>query len=338
MAREHVRKNMSIGVGLEVTPGTEVDPTIFFPFMGDMGLKVAKGWLTRDDEAFGIIDAYPPDGGRVTINGVPLQVKLNPEVGMFPLYAVMGKCTSVQQGSSVAYKHTFETTVQDALPPSFTWEVDDTVDYLRASMMRLSDLELTFDAEGHVIVNTTWGGSIMRKLDEGDVTTPSFSTIRLYKFDDVLIKIGDRQTFANQLTYDQIENMSIKLNRPVVPVPTFNRLSYNTKFALEQGRQSIGNQFAMRFEDSDMRDLFWSSTTQPDSGAEYKSLEIQFIGDQIASTGFYYTTKLMFPIILISDHAVSGESLIEAITFDTFYDPLAGYFMQAEITNTMTSI
>jgi len=39
MAREHVRKNMSIGVGLEVTPGTEVAPTTFFPFMGDMGLN-----------------------------------------------------------------------------------------------------------------------------------------------------------------------------------------------------------------------------------------------------------------------------------------------------------
>jgi len=338
MAREHVRKNMSIGVGLEVTPGTEVAPTTFFPFMGDMGLKVGKGWLTRDDEAFGIIDAYPPDGGRVTIDGVPLNFKLNPEVGMFPIYAVLGKVTSVQQGSTIAYKHTFETTDQDALPPSFTWEVDDTVDYLRANTMRMSDLKLTFDASGHVIANTTWGGSIARKIDEGDVTIPAYSAIRLYKFDDVLIKVGDRQTFANQVTYSQIESMDINLNRPVTPVPTFNRQAYNTKFALETGRQSTGNQFVLRFIDSTMRDLQWSSTTQPDSGAEYKSLEVQFVGDQIGTTGYYYTTRLLFPLILISDHAISGESLIETVTFDTFYDPLAGYFMQGEITNTKTSI
>jgi len=335
---EHIRKNQYIGIGLEATPGTEVDPDIFFPFTGDLGAQCAKAWLTRNDEAFGIVDAYPPDGGRITIDDIPLNFKLNPEVGMYPLLAIIGQVSSAQQGSSVAYKHTFTTSAQDALPDSFTWEVYDTVDYYRLSEMRLKTLSLSMTSDGHVMVSTTWTGRIIRKIDSGDATAPSYSTIRLYKFDDIAIYIGDRQTFANQVLYNRIETMDLNLDRSVIGITTLNQQAYTTQFACENGRSSEGNTFVQRYQDATMRDLFWSNSTQPDSGAEYKSLDLRFVGDQIAATGFYYTTQLLFPLIHITDQKSSGESLIETITFNAYYDPLAAYFMTGSIYNTMTSI
>lgn len=335
---ENIRKNQYVGVGRETTPGTEVAPTMFFSFVGDLGARCEKAWLTRDNEAFGIADAYPPDGGRITLDDIPLRFKLNPEVGMFPLLAVIGQVSSAQQGSSIAYRHTFTTSAQDALPPSFTWEVYDTVDYYRLSEMRLKNVSFSLAADGHITVGTSWTGRIVRKIDSGDATTPSYSTLRLYKFDDVYIYLGDRQTFANQALYDRIESLDFAVDRGIEPVNTLNQQAYTTQFAGAGGRRSEGNNFVQRYRDAAMRDLFWSNSTQPDSGAEYKSLELKFVGDQIGATGYYYTTRILLPLIHITDHAVTGESLIETVTFNAYYDPLAGYFIQGEITNTMTGV
>lgn len=316
-----------IGIGKESTFGTPVAATDYFKFTSESLTPSIEELVSA-----GISDIRDePESfeGLGTVAG-DLVTEVRPEAIGFLLNSWFNSISSVQEGATAAYKHTFIPTntpfSDECIVKPFTLEIARDLGSDRAWQLAgcaSNILNFSFGT-GEKILNLTT--SIIGK-SHGFITatTPSFETAEPFRWNQATINIDGSDS-------SHLESLGMTLDNGLVGVPLLNNTKVIGKIMGDAFRMgTITPTFDIESTNIDRYDNFIGFVTKP--------WIITFTGANIEGA-FDYELKITLPKVLYTAFpiAVGGPGrLIVGASGKIKYDSASGFLAKIELTNTKTS-
>lgn len=303
-------KKEAVRLTAEVTPDVwiAVEPDSEFEYklehIDDAGLR-------------GIKSPFPSFPGLKTLTGsIKLPARAR-NIGEF-FQMLLGNPTSVQQGATAAYKHTFlpPTSIQ---PPTFTFFVDRNMSIKKYNGVACKKISLTGPVDGAVMLEAELLG-----LSEaaGAIGVPVFTESEMLEFFHATVKVGG---VANT----DIRSWALSIDNALFAKRVLAQ-SQDARDVLAAGRVEAEGSFVIYFESDTERDKFIANTTN--------SIEFLIEGNT-ADGAFKNTLDVLFPKIHYKAYPYGeSEGLLAAeVEFRAVYDTATSKQLEAYIINTKTS-
>jgi hypothetical protein len=319
-----------VGLGIESTYGTGVDPQVFVDATSD-GFSLdnqpefqntTRSQATHKGEA----GAFSDEGS--------VDLPANPENGMgYLLAAVMGaETTNVidpdNDSTDEVGEHVF--TPSDTLP-SLSAEVDRDTDVVRHVGGGVDTFELSHTAEEML----TASADIIAKepdpkpYESSTQPTPTYSDLRNFRWNDITLSVNgtNRDTDIQEATFTVERNLST------------NFRGERTLSKIEQGERVFSITATLDFEDRDLFNQFLGAADA--SGVQDQLAEIGIDGtwttpETIADTSTGYALRWNQPRNVINTHEANidqNSAVAEDVEFRGLFDPSIGGEAEITLTN-----
>lgn len=304
------------GLTLEASRGTaETTPTKWYPTRGlaelNYGLK-----LLPDTGIRGSQNKYAPIAGIKMGEGkIPLH--LDPQVlGEF-FYSLLGAKSSVQQGATSAYLHTF--TRSGILPPAYTFFMDRSLGVLKYNRGCVKAINLKGSVDGLIEVDAD---VLFQTEASGSIGSPSFPTQRYQSFQNVDFKIaGSSNT--------NVKEWELKIDNGAKALRTLAG-SQDLSDIVAPDLLSIKGSFLIYFANTTERDKFVANTAV--------ALRMLSVGATIASTYKYTVDINVYEAHYDAFPYGEDQGLLAAkASFEGFYSSSDSKAIDVAITNTDTA-
>lgn len=307
-----------LGIGKETTRGTAVAPTRYIAVYPDTELDYKLN-LIEDELVRGVLEKFPPRAGTKEGTGrIRLDVQCD-NVGEL-LLSLLGSVSSVQQGTTPAYKHTFAKSMEIRMP-SYTLHIQRGLNAKQYSMSVVKSMIFTKTVDGKL----TAEADILFKTEEAEAFTlsPTWTTPKPFMFYENKVLIdGVVNTTSIKEWSITIDNGSVtqrvlKGIQDIHDILTFAKL-------LVSGTMSV------YFEDEAQRNKFLANTSA--------SLELLFEGAVISGT-YKETLRILLSEIHYTAYPFGElDGLLGAsVAFNAYYSLATGKTVQVELMNTITS-
>lgn len=311
-----------LGVGLETVYGTEVARTKFVAIKRE-GLKLQQAIKTRDclQAQASPVGWWP--GGKKVVGPTEHNLLFEGYEGL--LKHLFGSASSVQQGATSAYKHTF--TLNNNKPVGLSVELCKDV---KSSVFhggkipggRFAGTE--FDC---VQLGLDW-------LCEDETTPMPTKSTPTFPADLPIIPKGTATVLKLGGASVSVKNWGLNINDPLTDDRYAIGSSRVFKEPVRSGFRGVPGFMEMEFENDTEYAKYVAGTES--------SFEVSYVADQIAATGYYYTFNLKGTRIVFTGDTppVEGPGVIPLkLNFIALYD--VGGSKDAvilELTNTTVSV
>jgi hypothetical protein len=332
------------GIGIEATPGTQVDPSVFIPYedlstKDDDTIVIPKENRGTFDNAYHVV--------RTAADGqVSLKFDAFPEMGLEHLmYGLFGAKSTASGGTSV-YTHSF---TQANTVPTFSVHSGLTTSDTGATKPiprvynygMVDEVKLDFKEKDTVKVDATIESASV-ELD----TTPATPTYasnnpRPFVFPDLVFKIADFGSSAVQDSY--VQTLSLDFKKGV-------QKEWIANGSLGAGVMvpsifELTGKFSKIFTDMQYYKDFLGagSPTKFERTLLYKNVSFELTGDTIESSSptTSYSMSITIPKCLITTNDVkwTGDGMVKNdLDFRAVYDTVSGKTASATIVSGLTSI
>jgi hypothetical protein len=322
-------------LGIESSPGTLIAPSIYL---------LMESLEPKTD----ITDYIPPErrGKRAknytsvrTGTDTKIQLKMDafPEAGLEHLwYLALGGKTSAIQGAGPAYKHTMTQAANLPVASIYkNWESADSGLLPEAyAQCMLDSLSLSVKENDACKVTADF---ISQPIDIGQTDkTQTYPVVKPFVFPHMTFKWSDYGTGVASET--RCTSFDMELKNGVKTKFTANNNLYPSVFKATDFE--VTGKLGIMFEDRTLQKSFLGGTgsqTTVQKTAILKNVEIEMIGELIAST-YYYTQTIKLPRVLISDLSTGDDPVEYQYSITAMEDSVTNKTIDAAVTSKLVSI
>lgn len=324
-SNQFIGRRVSVGVGIETTPGTEVAPTDWFRFLS---LDFQRKTTVIDNEsALGRVEKINDSAIVEQWAEGKLEGKVTDILIGYLLYNMMGsKSTAANADASGTIKdHTLDI-AQVNVAPTITLARKDPLTDRRHGLGTLEDLEISGAAGDWVKLSAT----IKAKAGVSASDTPALVTEREFTIKHVTAKLATNVGGLGAATALAVKSFRIRLNRGATPF--FSAGSVDPS-AMTTGAFEVTGELVLQYTDTTLEDL-WAANTQRALQLSIKNTDVT-IGTS-ANPALVFTA----PRVRLNTFNMSNDldNVIEqTIGFKAELDESAGYMLRAVLTNSKAS-
>jgi len=313
----------SVGIGKASVWGTFTTPTVWAPCRsyavdGENVLIERTGVRQKSGRPL------PSKPGLYNLTGdFQFEVDADDFTGLL-LKGLMGTETVAQQGTTLAYKHTF--TIGDT--PFFSIQVDKDTEAYDVVSAKISSITAACSLGELLLITPSWICNYDRY--QPSPVTPSYSVIDPFTFVQATVSIaGSADSDVDDFSFTVSRGLQVK-----------NVLGDRfTKEPILGGLEVTGT-FTKFFATSTEYRRFWGSTTatQPQASLTAATVSLKFEGDIAAGT-YKYSLEFIFPNVLYTAASVpiaGKDALKQSISFSS-YESAGNDDIKIELVNVTSS-
>ena len=310
-----------LGVALETTPGTPVNPVKYLPYTTCTLHNVVE--VLDDESAKGIRErAWGSVAARTRGEG-DIEILMDVENAPYLIIPALGSYTSqLASGEDSVYEHTIWR--KDGNPPkTLTINFNDTVETRQYAYATVNTLEISF-SDGFA----TLSAGIISKAPTSGSGTKAITEERVLAFKDATIQFGSDLTEAESADPTPLSAFTLTINNNA-EAHYLSGSSSPDHIAL--GQLEIGGNYTLFFEDTTERQAHESQTE--------RAMIVTFTGDDIGSNE-QEEIQIRIPKFHITERSVDSSPagfVTENPTFVVDYDSTEGYSIEIKITNETAS-
>lgn len=237
---QHIGRREAIGLGIEATPGTAVDPQIYLRWL-DNGFQ-NKTNVIENDSAMGVVDevndsdvtarwAEGTIGGKVTSVGIG-----------FLLSAFYGLPTTGAADGNGKYPHTFEMS-QSSIPQTLTISRSNPVEASKHAYAVVDTLEITAETNDYVKVSA----AIKARVGASATLSPAFESELEFTSKNIVTKLASSVAGLGAAT--AVKTSSVKLNQER-PSEAFNPLGTSDEPEFDRLQFTVSGELVIRYTDT----------------------------------------------------------------------------------------
>ncbi len=312
--------NSAVGIGVESTPQTAEDPTLFF------GVK-----SITDDESRTMIERVAVRKRRSTDPGIPgpysvggnwsMEVDAG-NIGQI-LKLALGKSTPTQQGSYDVYSHEF---ILEKTLSTFTLEKDEGgVACRQIAGCMIDTLGFSIGCEGDQILTANVGFKGYKPTEHA-ATSPTFGTITPFTFLDM----GASGVYIAGAGNAYAQSATVNLANNIEEVRTLPNGAF--LYGLSPGRAKVTGSLNLVFGTDAERHRFWGgaaeTTPLPNPGGFGLILKFTSGTEIGSSTGYYYDLEIKCNNVFWTRHGapINGPGVItQSVDFAAYESADAAY-------------
>ena len=245
----HITRREGVGLGIEGTPGTEVDPQTFIRWdVNDLQPKIN---VVEDDSAIGVVDEVSDSEitsrwAEGTIGGKISAI----DMGFFLLchYGILTTGTAV----SGVYPHT-ASVKQSGVPTTLTMAIYSPLQSKRHGYGVIDSLEIEVEQNGWV----NFSGSVKARVGEASSETIALTTQKLFTSKHTTVKIAAAAGDLAAASRIDVLSVKFKSERPataVSPLGTFDEVEFDS------GSYRANGEFVIRLKSSEYDEAFLAGT------------------------------------------------------------------------------
>lgn len=266
MAEQLGRKG-AIGIGVETTPGTAVDPTHWFYEVEASTIKPMETYIPIPDGQGRVEEMLKHKQGQRWGEG-DTTIGLDPTNSVHMFVGILGTISSTTAaGEATVYEHTI--TVSNNTIPAKTYTLSETVGdtfedaYTRATV---NSVEISV-SDGRATAVANW----ISNTAASDTEDPSYTDTTMFVFSDYTIKLGD--TIAAVGSAVPVNEFTLTIARNAEA--RFASGSRDPRTITQKQLQITGS-FTLDLSASTYRDYFTGSGTT-------KAILVEFTGESIGN-------------------------------------------------------
>ena len=322
----------TLGIGIELTPGTPVVASKYLPFVtcNMKGVQEpivdesAKG--VREKNWGAIVGAKKGEGD--------IEAYIDVENAAYLIYPALGVCSSATaSGESDVYEHTITRKASNP-PKTVTIIYNDTQDTRKYAYATINTLELNV-SDGLATISA----NILSKFPASGTGTQAITEERILAFKDYTIKFGSGATgtaalsAATSADATPVRNFTLKINNNA----EVQHLSGDNDIAqVSIGELEIDGEYTLFYESTSERAFY---ETLLESGNAVRAMIVTFSGDSIGNAETE-EIQIKIPNFHIRERGIdTGVSgfITENPTFVAEYDPTEAKSIEIKITNEQAS-
>lgn len=321
MSGVFIGRRDSVGVGIEATAGTAIAPQIWV-----RQLKLAldpKTTVAKNTSALGRVEqqndsAVTEEWAEGSVNGKVCDIS----IGYFLANIFGTNNATAHAGESVVYDNTFQVNSTNT-PPSLTFGRSNPNFAGRYALGTLSDFQLDAKVGDWVQFTST----LMAKIRASASDTVAYVAEHEFTSKHVTVKIASAVSGLSAATALSLKSVQLKISRKS---DRFTPLGAIDPVAFDPNAWTASGQFVLRFSDTTLEALGNANTRQA------MSIAMIDTDDTIGSTSnpslTFTAPKVRLAPITLDDNL--DQPLNQTINFTCELDTVAGYEMQAVLTNT----
>lgn len=304
------------GLKKEVVRGTpEASPAKWYPVLSDSEFKYELQHL-EDMALRGVPEMFVPVPG-VKAGTAKIKMPLDAQtIGEF-LVSLLGSVTSVQQGATPAYKHTF-TRLNNLQKPVYTFFFDRGLSVKAYALSGVKKLTLQGPVDNLIMAEVD---ALFKSESPGAIGTPAFPTQKYLSFQHTTFKIDGVQNL-------NVKTWNLSIDNNALAYRTIST-SQDIVDVLTPGRLKISGGFTIFFQDEVQRNKFLNNTSL--------SLQMLVEGETI-SAPHKYTVDVSLPEVRYTAFPYGEDSglLAAQAEFEAFFNTGQNKAVQVDVTNTDT--
>ncbi|SIS11330.1 phage tail tube protein [Williamsia sterculiae] len=317
-------RRVSIGFGVETTPGTSVAPSFFFKHLS-LDFQRRKTNI-KNESAMGRNEKYNDSADVAFWADGKFEGKVGDISIGYILANVIGApvTTANADASGTVKNHTFDIS-STVLPPALTTTRIDPKTNRRHAMSYISDVEIKIETGGWLTVS----GKISAKKGATGTDTRSFVYEREFTSTHVFAKLANNVAGLAAASEVDVKTITIKLVRPVDP---YIPLHASEPASFDLGEFEISSEVVLRYRNTTYEDLWYNNTIQAFQVTASNT-------DVTIGTATNPTLTFTVPRARVNDFGMNtdlGNYVEQTLTIDGELDTVAGYLVRAVLTNTQT--
>lgn len=315
-----------LGVNIETTPGTAVDPAKYLPYTACTLRNVVE--VLDDESAKGIRERSWGSTAARTRGEGDITILMDVENAPYLLIPALGSVTSsTASGESDVYEHVI--TRKSGNPPkTLTLNFNDTVETRKYTYGVVNTAEISF-SDGYAEIS----GSLLSKAPSTGTGSKDITEETVMAFKDAKIYFGtDLSTAESNYTGDtnskDLSEFSLTINNNAEAQYTSGDSSPSQ---ISMGQFEANGDYTLFFEDTTERAAHENQTL--------RAMIISFTGSDIG-TGEQEEIKIEIPEFHITERSVDTAPagfVTENPSFVCDYDSTEGYSIRVTITNEHSS-
>ncbi len=316
-----IGRRETIGVGIEATAGTAVAAQGWQRF-----LKLAldpKTTVAQNNSAMGRIEdindsAVTEEWAEGSINGKVTDLL----IGYFLLNMFGSVAATAHGAESTVYDNTFSVG-QTAVPPTLTFVRSNPIVTRAFAFGMLTDLELDVDTAGYAMFTAT----ITTKA--GTTTSATAALVDEHEFTSkhTVVKLANDTSGLSAATALQLKSLKLKMSRKADRFTPFGTID---PAAFDINSWGSTGELVLRYTDTTLEALGNANTRQAMSIALTNTDAT--IGDSSNPALVFTAPKVRLSPLTLDDNL--DQPLNQTIDFTCELDTVAGYMLQAVLTNT----
>lgn len=321
MGNPFIGRRESVGVGIEVTPGTAVAPQAF---QRHLALTMdPKTTVVQNLSAMGRIEdindsAVTEEWMEGSINGKVTDIT----IGYFLANIFGTVAAALHPSETTVYDNTF-TVASNALPPSLTFARTNPVRSRRFAMGTLTDLEIDVKQNDWVQITAT----VQAKSGTSSSETVVYTNENEFTSKHVVIKNAANVAGLTGAPALQVKSLKLKLSRKTerfTPVGTIDPVSF------DPNSWGVTGTIVTRYTDTTLEDIAFANTAQ--------ALSIAIVNTDVtigstSNPGLVLTApKVRFDPVTLDNKL--DQTLSSTYNFHGELDATAAYMLKAVLTNT----
>ena len=328
-------KLIKFAIEKETVPGTVgTTPDEYVYLVNDETIKVNRTF-----------DTMKPSSQRDLVISAPLgySTSIRPQIWAMPqtnglghfLTGAIGSDSQAQQGGTTAYLHTISLT--DTILPSYTIWSKSGIYEKKSTYNQINRLTINSPQNKEITVTAEFvGGKVVS--GGSDFGSASYSTLDPFKssMGSLLFGNADDKVRSNMTEFNLVIDNGIRPEEGLV-----HGKYYPSNIIA--GNRTITGDLSFWMEDDEENTRFWDgltdpTATEPGDTPALIALECEWIGGQIASTGYYYTLDLVMDKVQLNnfDYVATGNRIAGKASFTaikgTGTNLLKGYLTNARST------
>lgn len=323
---QFIGRRVSVGLGIEATPGTDVAPTIW---MKQLGLDFQRQTTVIDnDSAMGRVEktndsAVVEQWADGKIDGKVQDISIG-----YLLYNLFGTLvTSANADASGTIKdHTLDIANTNIGKP-LTLVRKDPITNRRHGLATLADMEISTDAAGWV----KFTSSLKAKAGVAGSDVATYLAENEFTSKHVTIKIAPLVAGLAASTAPLVKSFKLRLSKdsatPFIPLGAIDPIIFNT------GSWAVTGEAVLQYTDTTLEDIAFANTMQ--------AMSLAIVNTDV-TIGTSAKPGLVFTMPRVRLNSFNMNNDLEAVVeqtvgFKAEIDPITGYMIRCVLTNTRTS-
>lgn len=320
-----IGRRVSVGLGIEATPGTAVAPAAWFKHLSlDFQRRTT---VIQNDSAMGRQEKYNDSAVVAKFADGKLEGKIGDITIGYLLYNIFGEVASEANVdvSGDVYDHTFDVS-QDNVAPSLTVARVDPKTSRRHALAMLAELEVSFEAGGYVKIS----GSLQAKAGTTSSETVAFIAENEFTSKYVVVKLAANVAGLTAAAALETKSGKITMKRDVT---AFIPNGADEPVAFDLGSIEFDGELVLRYLNTTQEDLWYANTIQA---------LLLAIANTDVTIGTSAHPKLAYtaPRVRLNTFAMSNDldaPIEQTVGLSGELDTVAGYMLRAVLTNLQES-
>lgn len=317
-------RRVSVGFGVETTPGTSVAPGTWFKHMTlDFQRRQTS---IRNESALGRVEKFNDSAVVATWADGKFEGKVGDQTIGYILQNIFGTAvtTTNPDASTTVKNHTFDVDSLN-IPPALTVVRKDPKTNRRHALGFISDVTIKIDNGGWGMVS----GTITTKSGTTGTDTVTYPVENEFTSKHIVLKLAANAAGLGAAQAIDIKSVTIKLMRPVNPYIPFGATEPTE---MELGEWEFEAEAVIRYRNTTYEDLWFANTIQAMSITATNT-------DVVIGTSANPSLAFTAPRVRLDTFGMStdlGKYTEQTVGITGELDLTAGYLVRALLTNTKT--